>query len=254
MIQWMAVEAKRWIPDEDPKFIFEIGSRDARQAIEFTEQFPDAVIYAFECNPETLSKCYENASDHENVHIVPKAVNSFDGHCQFYPIDTERSVTHVSAGNPGASSLFRVRGDFPSEKLVQNEITVRCTRLDSFCSENGISKVDWLWLDLQGAELLALESLGERLNRVKIINTEVEFKEMYLGQPLFEEVDSYLRDRNFILVTRYEESQWFANAIYLNRSLITGHQAIKLVLRRETIHLYKTIRKWASRIRHSILR
>ena len=34
--------------------IFDIGSRDCVQSIEFYHTFPNSKIYAFECNPNTL--------------------------------------------------------------------------------------------------------------------------------------------------------------------------------------------------------
>lgn len=40
--------------------IFDIGSRDCQQSIEFYKTFPNAKIYAFECNPNTLDLCEQN--------------------------------------------------------------------------------------------------------------------------------------------------------------------------------------------------
>jgi ribosomal protein L30E len=37
--------------------IFDVGSRDCQQSIEFYHKFPNARIYAFECNPNTLPIC-----------------------------------------------------------------------------------------------------------------------------------------------------------------------------------------------------
>jgi len=37
--------------------IFDIGSRDCVQSIEFYKFFPNSKIYAFECNPNTLQIC-----------------------------------------------------------------------------------------------------------------------------------------------------------------------------------------------------
>lgn len=40
--------------------IFDIGSRDGRQAIEFSGLFPEADIVAIECNRKSLEKCRRN--------------------------------------------------------------------------------------------------------------------------------------------------------------------------------------------------
>jgi methylase of polypeptide subunit release factors len=40
--------------------IFDIGSRDCQQSIEFYNAFPNSIIYAFECNPNTINICRKN--------------------------------------------------------------------------------------------------------------------------------------------------------------------------------------------------
>jgi hypothetical protein len=63
---------------------------------------------------------------------------------------------------------------------------------------------DILKLDLQGAELLALQGAGERIAEVTALIIEVEFNAIYEGQPLFGEVDAYLRRHGFQLFNLYE--------------------------------------------------
>jgi len=48
----------KYINNKDDIFvIFDVGSRDCFQSIEFYNTFPNAKIYAFECNPNTLDQC-----------------------------------------------------------------------------------------------------------------------------------------------------------------------------------------------------
>lgn len=61
-----------------------------------------------------------------------------------------------------------------------------------------IGAVDYIKIDVQGSELKVFQG-GERLlDNVLMIHTEVEFIELYEGQPLFADVDTYLRGRNFM--------------------------------------------------------
>jgi FkbM family methyltransferase len=72
--------------------------------------------------------------------------------------------------------------------------TVETTRLDDIPEVRG---TDLLKLDIQGAELLALRGGEKLLADVLVIHTEVEFVELYKGQPLFAEIDAFLRGRGF---------------------------------------------------------
>ena len=54
-----------YIPDKMQDYvIFDIGSRDCAQSIEFYNVFPNAKIYAFECNPNTIDICRKNIENY----------------------------------------------------------------------------------------------------------------------------------------------------------------------------------------------
>jgi hypothetical protein len=72
-----------------------------------------------------------------------------------------------------------------------------------------------MWLDAQGAELSILQGLGERLRDVKIVQCEVEFKEMYAGQPLWPEVHRFMITNGFCFHGFHDRNEWFADAIYV---------------------------------------
>src|SRR5262249_22272238 len=54
--------------------------------------------------------------------------------------------------------------------------------------------------DVQGAELSILKAVrSEHWRDVLAVQTEIEFVEFYRGQPLFADVDAFMRDRGFVL-------------------------------------------------------
>jgi FkbM family methyltransferase len=61
-----------------------------------------------------------------------------------------------------------------------------------------ISGADFLKLDVQGGELDVLNGAGRVLEDVLVVHTEVEFVELYKGQPLFAEIDQKLRKSGFV--------------------------------------------------------
>ena len=201
--------------------VFDIGSRDGKQAIELARLFTKAVVVAIECNPATLEQCRRSAAQNSRITLVEKAINSHTGRCAFYPIDPTRTITSWPDGNPGASSLFVATDDYPAEKYVQNKVEVDCIRLDVLCSQLEIDVIDLIWMDLQGAELLALQSAGALLDKTRYIYTEVSHRPLYRGQCLFDDIDSFLTSRGFRRCTKVDRKRWQQDIIYENtRDLI----------------------------------
>jgi len=207
---------RRGIDVETFGAVFDIGSRDALQAIELAGLFPNAHIVAIECNPGTLELCRSNSARHPRIRLVEKAIHAYTGRCQFHPIDTARTATNWPDGNPGASSLFLATENYPAEQYVQNTVEVDCIRLDTLCDTLGIDVIDFIWVDLQGAELLALQSAGTLLEKTRYIYTEVSHRPLYHGQCLFDEVDAFLKARGFRCCTKVDRSRWQQDLIYEN--------------------------------------
>jgi FkbM family methyltransferase len=209
----------QYLKTSEIKIILDVGARDLVESMCFSEKYPTAKIIAFECNPQTLPICKENNKNYLNIELVDKAVNDYDGVCKFYPINPLKTQTTWEDGNPGASSLFLANGNYPFEKYEQDEIDVNCTRLDTILIERNIDKVDILWMDLQGAELIALRSLGNLLKNVSIICTETEKTPIYTDQAVFSEINNFLKD-NFILVHGNLDTDWGTDIIYINKNKI----------------------------------
>jgi hypothetical protein len=61
-------------------------------------------------------------------------------------------------------------------------------------------RVDFLKLDVQGAELMVLESARQTLARTAVVHCEVEFAPIYAGQPLYPEIQRLLNGSGFELI------------------------------------------------------
>ena len=210
----------QYIENKNDNFIiFDIGSRDCIQSIEFYNNFPNAKIYAFECNPNTLDICKKNIEKYiDRITLIEGAVCDYDGTIQFYPINQEKTITTWVDGNPGASSIFKSNGTYNIETYVQDEITTNCHRLDSVMNKYNIPKVDIIWMTLQGAELLALLGLGNYLKDVIYIHTQACHRPIYTNQALFVEINDYLINYHcFKLLTTIKPTEQFEDIIYENR-------------------------------------
>ena len=200
----------------DKIIIFDLGSRDCKESIEFSKLYNNSKIFAFEPNPVSYEKCIHNTKSYPNIEVFKYAVLDSIGNIKFFPIDTKKTITTHTDGNPGASSLFESSGKYPVEDYVQNEISVKGTRIDEFCKNNKIKTIDFVWMDLQGAELKALVGFGDYLDKVKIIHTEASNFEIYKNQPLFKEVKRYLNKNKFILLSGNKNAEYFDNYIFVN--------------------------------------
>lgn len=204
--------------NKEVEVIFDVGACHALESVELSKKYPNAKVYTFEANPVSYDVCLENTEGYDSITVINEAVNDYDGLCKFYPMDKEKTITTWEDGNQGASSLYRANGQYDFiEKYVQYEIEVPCTRLDTFCERNGIDKIDIIWMDLQGAELKALQSLGSLLDTVQIIHTELEMNPMYEGQCLFSDVNEYLTNNGFDLEYGDTNVQFGSNFIFTNQ-------------------------------------
>jgi len=151
-------------------------------------------VYAFECNPDCLIECKKNQS--ENVILVEKAISLEDGPVKFYPFDLNLY------NNMGSSSMLKI--DFSTRNPndpdynrpnPQKEITVQATRLDTFVDLTVLPEL--ICIDLQGYELNALKSMGDKLRNVKYIITECSIQSTYINGSTFEELYNYLKMYGF---------------------------------------------------------
>jgi FkbM family methyltransferase len=148
---------------------------------------PNVRIIGFEPNAEACAK--RNAEARPGHRYLP-----------YFIADGARRRFHMCQ-NPLTSSLFEpnhaLLDRFQSLALpVTGVIDVDTIRLDDVPEITGC---DLLKLDIQGAELLAINGAPKILSDAMVVHTEVEFIPMYKDQPLFGDIDVRLRQMGFLL-------------------------------------------------------
>lgn len=90
---------------------------------------------------------------------------------------------------------------FPDAERFETveEANLQVDTLDNQLGDNGIDRVDFIKLDTQGSELGILQGSIQALQKTIGLEIEVEFAEMYKGQPLFADVDAFMRQQGFAL-------------------------------------------------------
>ena len=177
--------------------ILEIGARPFQDKSRepywaLLEMLPSAEIHAFEVD-ESLCKQL-NAETPKQVTYHPLALGR-----------PEKDRTFYETVNPMCSSLYK-----PNEALLNKysqlepaflkaEHKLDTHALDAFLEEQSIPSIDMIKIDIQGAELECFEHGLQALRTACYIHTEVEFVEVYEGQPLFRDIDAFLSSRDFML-------------------------------------------------------
>jgi FkbM family methyltransferase len=175
--------------------IIEAGAYDGSNTQEFCRVWPDCTVYAFEPVPSAYQRLIEAAETFpDRIHPQNMALGEAAGIC-----DMHVSVTGISGGEQSSSLLLptATRTEFPFVDFRSETITVEVTRLDEWAADRGLNSIDFLWLDLQGMELAALEGCGDLLSTVSAIHCEVQNLELYEGAPLYPELTRWLKERGF---------------------------------------------------------
>jgi len=132
--------------------------------------------------------------------------------------------------------------------IVDHSYEVITTRLDEIFT---IGEFDFVALDIQGAELRALEGLGELLKGVKWIYSEVNKVELYKDCALVWDIDKFLGNLGFRRVaTRWAFRSGWGDALWMQNELIKNSIIRTLKSKSKNISLITiyTIRYFLKRI------
>jgi len=106
----------------------------------------------------------------------------------------------------------------PKEHLTEwpfikfdEQIKVKSTTLDTFCEQNKIDFIDFIWADVQGAEEDLIKGASHTLeNKVKFLYIEYSNKEYYEGQMNLESLKTLLGAK-WNLIKDYGSDALFEN-------------------------------------------
>ena len=181
-----------------------VGSRKMRTEDDYGARAwqifaPNLTIYGFDAD--------EDACTTANNELELRKINWQERH---FPVAISdrigESTLYVTKG-VDCSSLYAPNQSYLNRFAALNEyikldfsVEIETTTLDDFCQKENLNEIDFLYLDIQGGEFKVLEGATQILNQTILgIQLEVEFSALYINQPLFSDLDSYLRNKGFIL-------------------------------------------------------
>jgi FkbM family methyltransferase len=220
--------------------------------------FPEARIFSFEPLPSNQVLIQHHFARHgvERCELVPLALSDRRGTAEFFVSsgapETKDLGEDWNYGNKSNSLL--PPGEKQKEQVpwlkFENKVMVQTDTLDHFCEEQKIEQVDFLHMDVQGAEWLVLQGAQKMLPKIKAIWLEVADEEVYKGQKVKKDIENFLGQNGFGItyeVMRGTEGDQF----YVNKSLPNVSQRIAL---NQVKRLGKKARSYLRRVKAKIVR
>jgi FkbM family methyltransferase len=195
---------------KDNPVILEIGCNDGTHTLWFLEAFRAPHVYCFEPDPRAITRFKAKVGQRKEVQLFEIALSDRDGEITFYQSSgkPEEEFAGTSANDIDSwdqSGSIRPPKEhleaFPWVTFDQN-ITVPTTTLDAWCEAHGIEAIDFIWMDVQGAEIDVFRGGAKALANTRFLYTEYSTRQLYNGQFTLKQLLGYLQ--NFELLVRYQ--------------------------------------------------
>jgi len=204
MSTFLTILKKNGLLDHIHMTVCNVGSRKLDSNDDYGSQgwqifAPNLSIYGFDADAD--------ACDEANAELETRQINWKEIHIPLAIGKAIEERTLYVTKHPMCSSLYppnepcleRLAG-LPELMNLDFSFEIDTTTLDSFFQEEEVNEIDFIQIDVQGADLDVLEGAKNILNRGTLaIQIEVEFSHLYTNQPLFADIDTFLRKHNFTL-------------------------------------------------------
>jgi FkbM family methyltransferase len=175
--------------------ILHVGMHEAEEIVEYEKYIGRDKILWIEAIPDKVQYCI---SKFPSI-LVENAIIS----------DVEEEVNFNISNNGQSSSILELglHKSLHPEVYYITSFKSQSKRLDNVISKYSDIPFNFLNLDIQGVELRALKSIGDYLNKVNYVYTEVNNDYVYENCDLIEDIDKYLEKFGF----KRMETIWFGN-------------------------------------------
>src|SRR3989338_3208429 len=148
--------------------IFDCGANIGLATVFFKWLYPESIIYAFEPDPETFILLKKNVRQNKlkNVHLFNTAISNVNVKIDFF----------IDSKNPGSLIMSSRR-----ERMPKDLITVDSITLSSFIQDKKIQRIDFLKIDIEGAEEEAIQDLSNKDQLKKLNKMVIEYHHKISG-------------------------------------------------------------------------
>ena len=193
-----------------PKGIIHIGAHKAEELNDYLASRVFDIVWV-----EGNEKLYSALKDKLKFLTENKVFNAI-----ISDKDDQEIIFHITNNGESSSILELERHKIHHPQIhVTESVSGKTKTFDTLANENklDLSKYDFLNLDIQGAELMALKGMPDTLKTIKYVYTEVNTGEVYKNCAKIEELDEYLKTFGFDRVeTHITEYEW-GDAFYIKK-------------------------------------
>lgn len=179
---------------QHPLVLADVGARGGLKK-NWQAASPHLRVLAFEPDEREYRRLAETAGEGGGTTFFHAALNNTRGSLALH-ITKDRGLSSIFPPNRPFINTFPDADRFDTTDVVQ----VAADTLDSLLAARGMADVDFIKADTQGSELFVLQGAARTLaSSVAGVEVEVEFTPIYTAQPLFADVDAYLRGLGYLL-------------------------------------------------------
>lgn len=190
-----------------PTGVLHIGAHEGQEASEYVKCGMNTMHFV-----EAIPEVYEKLKKHISQYPGAKAYNVCIG------ANNGDVVEFKITSNQGQSSSYLELGTHkevhPDVKVVKTT-KMHTWRIDHLFKASDLSGVDFLNIDLQGAELIALKSMGDLLDQFNYAYLEVNVNELYIGCPLLNDIDEFMKAKGFKRMELHMTNFGWGDAFYI---------------------------------------
>jgi FkbM family methyltransferase len=181
----LEIEIKEFIKNLDINVFVEVGCHNGDDTKTFREMHPNSRILCFEPDPRNLLTLEKN-NIKEIAEIYPFALSNQNGNAMFFQsngIVPDPLLAYKFGDWSLSSSLKMPTGHLQVHPWCkfENNIIVQTIRFDDFKPLKNTG-IDFMWVDVQGAEDLVFSGATETLKRTRYLYTEYSNAQMYQSQ------------------------------------------------------------------------
>jgi len=168
--------------------IFEFGTCEGVQTNQICniirQEKKSFKYYAFEADPRIITAFKKNNTNNPEVILVQCAVANKNGSIKFYLSKGEEKRPGYSKNIFYGSSSIRT----PKETLqvwpdMEFDYTVvPCIKFDTYYDKANVGIIDFIWADVQGAEIDLIDGGQNAFKNVRYFYTEYDERELYEGE------------------------------------------------------------------------